>query len=73
MGTMKCYPMRIMRDPDLFQGREIASHGVIGLGMILTTGQRIAVYGFRPRNATWQSWVSRARGGHFSQSGILFT
>ena len=44
--------------------------GVIGLGMI--PGQRIVVCGFRSSKATWQSQVSRARGGHVRQTGILF-
>ena len=69
---MKCRPMCAMQDPDFSEGRETGLHGVIDLGMIPTRGQRIAVYGFRPLKATWQSWVSKARGGHVPQSGILF-
>ena len=53
-------------------GKEDRFSGVIGFRMILTRGQRMDVYGFRPHKAMQKSWVNRVRGDHVPQSGILF-
>ena len=74
-GTTKCRPMRAIRDLDFFEGREIRSLRGDCLRENLGEGVERSCHGFRPRKATWKSWVwvgQAQSGSHVPQSGILF-
>ena len=74
MGTMTCFPMRTMQDPDSSKGRRSDRLRIIDWRIVSARGKRKVIYGFRLCRDAGHSWVAKARnGGYIFQGYVFFT